>query len=130
MAAAEGNTEGKILTIFVYDQRRDQSHDAKIVLRGHQGNYRDFCNAVHQAFDISSKEIFVITTTDRKKITSENFDQIVKDKMTLYLLQRVDQLLTSATKECIEFLPHYNTILKSGTYEYYDSKEQTPLPVC
>lgn len=54
-------------------------------------------------------------------------DQIVKDRMTLYLLQRVDQLLTSATKECIEFLPHYDTLVKSGIYEYYASEGQNPL---
>ncbi|KAG8133498.1 hypothetical protein E2320_011373, partial [Naja naja] len=79
-------------------------------------------------FRISSSETFVITTTERKQITSENFGHIVKDKMTLYLLQRLNQTLTSPTKERIDFCPHYDTLLKSGTYEYYASKRQNPLP--
>ncbi|XP_034285438.1 structural maintenance of chromosomes flexible hinge domain-containing protein 1 isoform X2 [Pantherophis guttatus] len=128
MAEAQGNPDGTILTLFVYDRRRDQSDDAETVLRCPKENYRRFLNDVRWELDISPTETFVITTTDRKQITSENFDQIVKDKMTLYLLQRVDQLLTSSTKERIEFLPHYNTLLKSGTYEYYASKGQNPLP--
>uniref|UniRef100_A0A670YMS1 Structural maintenance of chromosomes flexible hinge domain containing 1 n=1 Tax=Pseudonaja textilis TaxID=8673 RepID=A0A670YMS1_PSETE len=54
--------------------------------------------------------------------------QIVKDKMTLYLLQRLNQSLTSAIRERIEFFPHYDTLLKSGMYEYYASRNQNPLP--
>ncbi|KAM3839535.1 structural maintenance of chromosomes flexible hinge domain-containing protein 1 isoform 2-T2 [Vipera latastei] len=122
------NTDGAIFNVFVYDRRRDQSNDAAKVLQCHQENYGGFRKAVLQVFGISSRETFVITTTARKEITSENFDQIVKDGMTLYLLQRVDQLLTSATKECIEFLPHYDTLVKSGIYEYYASEGQNPLP--
>ncbi|XP_070603694.1 structural maintenance of chromosomes flexible hinge domain-containing protein 1 isoform X2 [Erythrolamprus reginae] len=125
-AAAARNPDGKTLTVSVYDRRRDQSNDA-IIVRCHQDNYEGFRNAVHQVFHISHKETFVITTTDRKKITRENFGQIVKDKMTLYLLQTVYQFLSSATKECIEFLPHYNTLVKSGMYEYYASKGQNPI---
>ncbi|KAH0617797.1 hypothetical protein JD844_016392 [Phrynosoma platyrhinos] len=79
-------------------------------------------------FGISSEETFVITTTNRKEITVENFDEIVKDNMTCYLLHSVDQLLPSATKERIDFLPHYDTLVKSGMYEYYASEGQNPLP--
>ncbi|XP_015418161.1 PREDICTED: structural maintenance of chromosomes flexible hinge domain-containing protein 1 [Myotis davidii] len=77
---------------------------------------------------ISPEEKFVITTTSRKEITSDNFDETVKDGVTLYLLQSVDQLLLTATKERIEFLPHYDTLVKSGMYEYYASEGQNPLP--
>ncbi|KFO27101.1 Structural maintenance of chromosomes flexible hinge domain-containing protein 1 [Fukomys damarensis] len=55
-------------------------------------------------------------------------DETVKDGVTLYLLQSVDQLLLSATKERIDFLPHYDTLVKSGMYEYYASEGQNPLP--
>lgn len=54
-------------------------------------------------------------------------DELVKDGVTLYLLQSVNQLLLTATKERIEFLPHYDTLVKSGMYEYYASEGQNPL---
>ncbi|XP_048363519.1 structural maintenance of chromosomes flexible hinge domain-containing protein 1 isoform X2 [Sphaerodactylus townsendi] len=53
---------------------------------------------------------------------------IVQDRMTFYLLQSIDQSLPSATKERIEFVPHYDTLVKSGMYEYYASEGQNPLP--
>lgn len=51
----------------------------------------------------------------------------MQDGVTLYLLQSVDQMLLSATKERIDFLPHYDTLVKSGMYEYYASEGQNPL---
>uniref|UniRef100_A0A8C3XX76 Structural maintenance of chromosomes flexible hinge domain containing 1 n=1 Tax=Chelydra serpentina TaxID=8475 RepID=A0A8C3XX76_CHESE len=54
--------------------------------------------------------------------------EIVQEGVTLYLLQSVDQTLLSATKERIDFLPHYDTLIKSGMYEYYASEGQNPLP--
>lgn len=53
--------------------------------------------------------------------------ELVQDGVTLYLLQSVDQMLLSATKERIDFLPHYDTLVKSGMYEYYASEGQNPL---
>ena len=43
------------------------------------------------------------------------------------MLQTVNQLLLTATKERIDFLPHYDTLVKSGMYEYYASEGQNPL---
>lgn len=54
-------------------------------------------------------------------------DETIKDGVTLYLLQSVNQLLLTATKERIDFLPHYDTLVKSGMYEYYASEGQNPL---
>ncbi|NXQ52808.1 SMHD1 protein, partial [Anthoscopus minutus] len=79
-------------------------------------------------FGIPSDETFVITTTNRKEITEDNFSELVHDGVTLYLLQSVDQMLLLATKERIDFLPHYDTLVKSGMYEYYASEGQNPLP--
>ncbi|NXX06505.1 SMHD1 protein, partial [Larus smithsonianus] len=79
-------------------------------------------------FGIASDENFVITTTSRKEITEDNFGELVQDGVTLYLLQSVDQMLLLATKERIDFLPHYDTLVKSGMYEYYASEGQNPLP--
>uniref|UniRef100_A0A4W3K7P6 Structural maintenance of chromosomes flexible hinge domain containing 1 n=1 Tax=Callorhinchus milii TaxID=7868 RepID=A0A4W3K7P6_CALMI len=55
-------------------------------------------------------------------------DKSVQNGTTLYVLHSVDQMLPSATRERIEFLPHYDTLVKSGMYEYYASEGQTPLP--
>uniref|UniRef100_A0A8C9TQ52 Structural maintenance of chromosomes flexible hinge domain containing 1 n=1 Tax=Scleropages formosus TaxID=113540 RepID=A0A8C9TQ52_SCLFO len=52
----------------------------------------------------------------------------LKDGNTLHLLQSVDQVLPTATKERILFLPHYDTLIKSGMYEYYASEGQKSLP--
>uniref|UniRef100_A0A8C3TGG1 Structural maintenance of chromosomes flexible hinge domain containing 1 n=1 Tax=Chelydra serpentina TaxID=8475 RepID=A0A8C3TGG1_CHESE len=61
-------------------------------------------------------------------VGSEESGEIVQEGVTLYLLQSVDQTLLSATKERIDFLPHYDTLIKSGMYEYYASEGQNPLP--
>ncbi|XP_060631107.2 structural maintenance of chromosomes flexible hinge domain-containing protein 1 [Anolis sagrei] len=123
--AAEGKA---VLTVFVYDRRRDTSDEGEKVLRCPEGDYGRLRDAACQVFGISSEETFIITTTNRKEITVENFGEIVKDKMTCYLLHSIDQLLPSATKERIDFIPHYDTLVKSGIYEYYASEGQNPLP--
>uniref|UniRef100_A0A673GZ29 Structural maintenance of chromosomes flexible hinge domain-containing protein 1-like n=1 Tax=Sinocyclocheilus rhinocerous TaxID=307959 RepID=A0A673GZ29_9TELE len=50
------------------------------------------------------------------------------DGKTLHLLKSVDQELTAATQERIEFLPHYHTLVQCGMYEYYASEGQKALP--
>ncbi|KAJ7338716.1 hypothetical protein JRQ81_012618 [Phrynocephalus forsythii] len=127
-AAEEGGSGGQTLTLYLYDRRQDKSEDNEKVFQCREGNYEEFRRAVCQVFGISSEETFVITTTSRREITKENFGDTVKDQMTFYLLQSVDQLLPSATKERIDFLPHYDTLVKSGMYEYYASEGQNPLP--
>ncbi|KAH9383739.1 hypothetical protein HPB48_025505 [Haemaphysalis longicornis] len=47
---------------------------------------------------------------------------------TLYVLKNIDQELTGQTYQKVEYLPHYDTIIKSGMYEYYASEGQNPLP--
>ncbi|XP_044280413.1 structural maintenance of chromosomes flexible hinge domain-containing protein 1 isoform X4 [Varanus komodoensis] len=128
MAAAEEGSVGGALTLFVYDRRQKKSDDSEKVINCGQENYGHFRSAVCQVFGISSEENFIITTTNRKEMTNENFSEMVKDKMTFYLLQSVDQSLPSATQERIDFLPHYDTLVKSGMYEYYASEGQNPLP--
>lgn len=49
---------------------------------------------------------------------------------TLHLLQTEDQILPVATKEHIVFLPHYDTLVQSGMYEYYASEGQNSLREC
>ncbi|XP_059562520.1 structural maintenance of chromosomes flexible hinge domain-containing protein 1 isoform X3 [Myotis daubentonii] len=115
--------------VYLFDRRKKESEQGdRVVQVGERSDYAGFRASVRQTLGISPEEKFVITTTSRKEITSDNFDETVKDGVTLYLLQSVDQLLLTATKERIEFLPHYDTLVKSGMYEYYASEGQNPLP--
>ncbi|EEC20501.1 conserved hypothetical protein [Ixodes scapularis] len=47
---------------------------------------------------------------------------------TLYVLKNIDQELTGQTFQKVQYLPHYDTIIKSGMYEYYASEGHNPLP--
>ncbi|XP_030908704.2 structural maintenance of chromosomes flexible hinge domain-containing protein 1 [Melopsittacus undulatus] len=138
MAAAAGGSRGTRRpvtprgsgdrTVFLFDRRQEQADPDEKVLNYGKDNYRDFRSAVRQAFGIADDENFVITTTSRKEVTEDNFSELVEDGITLYLLHSVDQTLLLATKERIDFLPHYDTLVKSGMYEYYASEGQNPLP--
>uniref|UniRef100_A0A4W6CIV4 Structural maintenance of chromosomes flexible hinge domain containing 1 n=1 Tax=Lates calcarifer TaxID=8187 RepID=A0A4W6CIV4_LATCA len=72
-----------------------------------------------QEFEINPHEIFVLVTTDRTEL---------QDGSTIYLLQQEDQVLPVSTEEPIMFIPHYDTLIRSGMYEYYASEGQKPLP--
>ncbi|XP_066848929.1 structural maintenance of chromosomes flexible hinge domain-containing protein 1 isoform X2 [Anser cygnoides] len=126
--AASRSGGGGDRTVFLFDRRREQADPDEKVLSCGTDSPRAFRGAVCQAFGIPSDENFVITTTNRKEITEDNFGDLVQDGVTLYLLQSVDQVLITATKERIDFLPHYDTLVKSGMYEYYASEGQNPLP--
>uniref|UniRef100_A0AAX7UGJ2 SMC hinge domain-containing protein n=1 Tax=Astatotilapia calliptera TaxID=8154 RepID=A0AAX7UGJ2_ASTCA len=65
-----------------------------------------------------SFETFVVATTDRIEL---------QDGSTLYLLQDEHQVLPTATVENISFTPHYDTLIKGGTYEYYASENKESL---
>uniref|UniRef100_A0A671V011 Structural maintenance of chromosomes flexible hinge domain containing 1 n=1 Tax=Sparus aurata TaxID=8175 RepID=A0A671V011_SPAAU len=73
------------------------------------------------------QEPFVLVTTDRTVLDFDKFEDL-QDESTLHLLQNEDQAPSVATKECIKFTPHYDTVVKSGMYEYYASQGQNPLP--
>uniref|UniRef100_A0A3B3B772 Structural maintenance of chromosomes flexible hinge domain containing 1 n=1 Tax=Oryzias melastigma TaxID=30732 RepID=A0A3B3B772_ORYME len=51
----------------------------------------------------------------------------VVDYCTLYLWQHKDQTLPTSTEKNIMFTPHYDTLIKSGTHEYY-AENQKALP--
>ena len=53
--------------------------------------------------------------------------KIVQESNTLYILSSVDQKLSAPTYERVEYIPHYDTLVKSGIYEYYASEGQNPL---
>ncbi|OCT76683.1 structural maintenance of chromosomes flexible hinge domain-containing protein 1 [Xenopus laevis] len=127
LPGVNSSDKGRVVTVF--DRRLEQTEcGEKIVSVGSGDGYAEFRADICQACGISPDEQFVITTTNRKPITHTNFDLIVQDGITLYLLKSPDQLLFSPTKEKIDFLPHYDTLVKSGMYEYYASEGQNPLP--
>ncbi|XP_003511510.2 structural maintenance of chromosomes flexible hinge domain-containing protein 1 isoform X1 [Cricetulus griseus] len=128
LSAGSGSDDG-CRTVYLFDRRGKESELGDRALQvPERAGYAGFRASVCQTIGISSEEKFVITTTSRKEITCDNFDETVKDGVTLYLLQSVDQSLSTATKERIDFLPHYDTLVKSGMYEYYASEGQNPLP--
>uniref|UniRef100_H2M6M6 Structural maintenance of chromosomes flexible hinge domain containing 1 n=1 Tax=Oryzias latipes TaxID=8090 RepID=H2M6M6_ORYLA len=55
------------------------------------------------------------------------FADELQDDCTLHLLQHEGQTLPTATEKNIMFTPHYDTLIKSGTHEYY-SENQKSLP--
>lgn len=46
---------------------------------------------------------------------------------TLYVLKNLAQELCAPAEERVNYLPHYDTIVKGGMYEYYASEGQNPL---
>ncbi|OCT74641.1 hypothetical protein XELAEV_18033627mg [Xenopus laevis] len=108
-----GLKSGRVVTVF--DRRREQTeYGEKIVSVCSGGAYAEFRADMCQAFGINTDEQLQIgTVTNRKPVTHINFDLIVQDGVTLYLLKSPDQLLFSPTKEKIYFLPHYDTGMNS-----------------
>ncbi|XP_061025692.1 structural maintenance of chromosomes flexible hinge domain-containing protein 1 isoform X2 [Eubalaena glacialis] len=129
VGTGEGGGGDGYRTVYLFDRREKESELGDRALQvTERSDFAAFRASVCQTLGISPEEKFVITTTSRKEITCDNFDETVKDGVTLYLLQSVNQLLLTATKERIDFLPHYDTLVKSGMYEYYASEGQNPLP--
>lgn len=54
-------------------------------------------------------------------------EELVDGNETLYILKSSDQELSAPTEERVEYIPHYDTLVKSGMYEYYASEGQNPL---
>lgn len=48
----------------------------------------------------------------------------------MYILKSLDQELCAPAQERVNYLPHYDTIVKGGMYEYYASEGQNPLRKC
>ena len=48
----------------------------------------------------------------------------------MYILEDINQELVAPTEERVSYLPHYDTIVKGGMYEYYASEGQNPLRKC
>ncbi|XP_060788894.1 structural maintenance of chromosomes flexible hinge domain-containing protein 1 isoform X2 [Neoarius graeffei] len=123
--AAEASHGSRAVCVF---DCRPQNKEASRKLLDLSGvSYKQFLCAVRKAFSISVNENIVITTTDRREIDSDIYNEL-SDGKTLHLLQSVDQELAVATEEQIKYVPHFHTIVQSGQYEYYASEGQKALP--
>ncbi|KAK1885165.1 Structural maintenance of chromosomes flexible hinge domain containing protein 1 [Dissostichus eleginoides] len=75
-------------------------------------------------------EIFIphdIDSADMLQLRACQYEEL-QDDSTLHLLKQKHQALAAATEENINFTPHYDTLIQSGTYEYWASRGQNPLP--
>ncbi|XP_044184398.1 structural maintenance of chromosomes flexible hinge domain-containing protein 1-like [Acropora millepora] len=114
--------------VFIYDRRAGSRPQEKVQLGG-IFNFTSFKEKSRQAFNIPADEEFVIVTTNRKEISDDKaYEELVDGNETLYILQHAAQELSAPTEERVEYIPHYDTLVKSGMYEYYASEGQNPLP--
>ncbi|KAM3928403.1 structural maintenance of chromosomes flexible hinge domain-containing protein 1 [Leptodactylus fuscus] len=135
MAAVQVSLEGQHngegtshpLSAILYDRRFQQSSCEEKSLQV-RGGYQEFRADICEVFGIRASEKFLISTTNRIELKETNFHDIIKNDIVLYILNTIDQHLHSSTQERIEFVPHYDTLVKSGMYEYYASEGQNPLP--
>lgn len=88
--------------------------------------YKEFLHFLTQTFPDCSHKTFVLATTDRTILDSDKFMEL-EDGSTLYMLQQGNQALPMVTEEQIQFVPHYDTLICGGMYEYYASEGQTAL---
>ncbi|XP_061877558.1 structural maintenance of chromosomes flexible hinge domain-containing protein 1 isoform X1 [Entelurus aequoreus] len=112
--------------IRVYDCRLGGNQGADTVIDSNM-DFKHFLLKLRSKFAIPAATPCVLTDTDRVDLTSDKFEQL-HDGGTLLLLDHAGQELPLATEERITFQPHYDTVTKSGVYEYYDSAGQKSLP--
>lgn len=112
--------------VYIFDRRDAAAPEIKL----HTGGlftFNDFKNKVRQELNAGSGN-FVIATTNRDEICDdETWDGVEKGE-TLYILNTLMQELCAPAQQRVNFLPHYDTIVKGGMYEYYASEGQNPLP--
>ncbi|KAK3088610.1 hypothetical protein FSP39_021256 [Pinctada imbricata] len=113
--------------VYVFDRRATDAPEVKIATGG-LFSFDDFKARVREALNIGKRESFVLATTNREEIEDDpSWDNIDKGD-TLYILRDINQELCAPAQERVTFLPHYDTIVKGGLYEYYASEGQNPLP--
>uniref|UniRef100_UPI003AAAAD97 structural maintenance of chromosomes flexible hinge domain-containing protein 1 n=1 Tax=Centroberyx gerrardi TaxID=166262 RepID=UPI003AAAAD97 len=127
LSASFQNEEKQRKRIVVFDCRLENKEATEKLLETSGLDYKSFRQLISKEFVISPNETFVLTTTDRTLLDHDSFDDL-QDGNTLHLLQKEDQALPVPTEEHIMFLPHYDTLVRSGMYEYYASEGQNSLP--
>ncbi|KAH9491932.1 Structural maintenance of chromosomes flexible hinge domain-containing protein 1 [Bulinus truncatus] len=122
MAAPIEETE----IIFIYDRRSEASPEVKLSLSGID-SYLAFKKKIKEVLTIDCDD-FVIVTTSREEIKDEETFEFIEKGDTFYILKEAGQELVAPAHERVNYLPHYDTIVKGGMYEYYASEGQNPLP--
>uniref|UniRef100_UPI00358EB05B structural maintenance of chromosomes flexible hinge domain-containing protein 1 n=1 Tax=Myxine glutinosa TaxID=7769 RepID=UPI00358EB05B len=116
------------LSLFVFDRRNDSTKTAPFPLVIPR-SYAALRKHVIQKLNIPTEEVFVLTNVERKQICDEeSFVFHVTERSTICVLSDAKQQLESPTQVEVHFLPHYDTLVKSGMYEYYASEGHNPLP--
>ncbi|XP_059182783.1 structural maintenance of chromosomes flexible hinge domain-containing protein 1 isoform X2 [Centropristis striata] len=112
-------------TINVYDCRFDKRVNKKSLETGGL-DFNGFLQLLQRKFALQLNDTFVLTTSDRTVLDFDKFEKL-QDGSTILLLQQEDQALAAATEEEISFMPHYDTLIRCGMYEYYASDGRQPL---
>ncbi|XP_025090642.1 structural maintenance of chromosomes flexible hinge domain-containing protein 1-like isoform X1 [Pomacea canaliculata] len=127
MATLNARVDEEDAYVYVYDRRSSGAPEVKISTGG-LFTFSDFKDRVCAALKLQEKDKFVIATTNREEISDDkSWDHIDKGD-TLYILTDLSQELCAPAEERVNYLPHYDTIVKGGMYEYYASEGQNPLP--
>ncbi|XP_028288424.1 structural maintenance of chromosomes flexible hinge domain-containing protein 1 [Parambassis ranga] len=114
-------------SIRVYDFRSEKKTAKCCNLETTGLDFNRFVQLIRKEFQLRKNDVLVLTTTDRKVLTPDRFENL-PDGSTIYLLKQKHQDLPCATEEQIDFTPHYNTLTKSGASVYYASEDQKSLP--
>ncbi|XP_045903847.1 structural maintenance of chromosomes flexible hinge domain-containing protein 1 isoform X2 [Micropterus dolomieu] len=126
--SASSTEEGRVRRrICVFDRRCDNKETTGKWLETSGLDFNDFLHVLQQKFAMRSRERFVLATTDRTVLDFDKFGEL-QDGSTVVLLQREDQALSVATTENINFVPHYDTLIQGGMYEYYATEGRNSLP--
>lgn len=113
--------------ITIYDLRKGEG-EYKMVRLTHVKHFQMFIEGIKQAFGIDLGERIMLCDTNRDAVCDDESLGKLEDGDTIYILRTRHQLLLTPTKQKIHYLPHYDTLVKSGMYEYYASEGQDPLP--
>ncbi|XP_059139967.1 structural maintenance of chromosomes flexible hinge domain-containing protein 1-like [Physella acuta] len=124
--AAPSTQEDENLEVFIYDRRTDAAPEVKLSLSGVL-TFKDFKARVKEVLNLDTDD-FIIATTSREEIKNDDTFEYIERGDTLYILNEINQELCAPAHERVDYLPHYDTIVKGGMYEYYASEGQNPLP--
>eukprot|EP00117_Sycon_ciliatum_P030786 scpid4423/ scgid5538/ Structural maintenance of chromosomes flexible hinge domain-containing protein 1 len=113
--------------VYVYDRRKGADPPSKISLGG-VFKFANFQALVKENLQLAAREKFIICTTSRHLIKDDDtYENLVNANDTLYVLTHLHQELSAPAAQRVEYVPHHDTIVKSGMYEYYASEGQNPL---
>nr|XP_046226933.1 structural maintenance of chromosomes flexible hinge domain-containing protein 1 isoform X2 [Scatophagus argus] len=119
--------DARVRRIFVYDHRFGDKKERKCLETTYL-KFGEFLRVVKQEFAVLSHETFVLATEDGTVLDFFKFEEL-QNGSNLYLLKHKDQALSLTTERCINFTPHYDTLIRSGMYEYYASEGRNPLAI-